>query len=488
MSPRLAVVAGVGALAAVVVAGTATRPAAQKAGAAASASSRPVTRVQLVCPGLDGSAQAPVQISAVDAGPLLAAGGAPSVRVTLTPLSVGPAAGPARPATATALSMDPASTTTFAARLTATVVTAVGAGAGNVVASQHQLVPDGPLRGLVSAPCLRPTTDSWLTGADGRVGHSDVLVVANPGSTDAAVTVTAWAETGPLDLPGLQSLSVPAGHSVELTVADYAPDAGLVSFHVHADTGRVAAEVRSSQSAGLSATGTDWLPPTQPPARHLVVPGYQSGAGPRLLVVTNPGHADATVRLRLIAQDRAFVPAGHPDLVVAPGRSALVDLSTSLGGTVATAELTSDQPVLAAGSSQATAPGGLPDLDWLPATSALARPGVLAENTPSLGGTGVLVLTAVGQPATVRLVGRSGQAHTVQLGADRTVSVDLTSALGDDGVGPVAVVPVSGAVFAARSMQASGAHGPLLTAIVPTELAAPIRLPAVRQDLRVAVR
>jgi hypothetical protein len=105
-----------------------------------------------------------------------------------------------------------------------------------------------------------------------------------------------------------------------------------------------------------------------------------------------------------------------------------------------------------------------------------------------LGGAGVLVLTAVGQPATVRLVGRSGQAHTVQVGADRTVSVDLTSALGDDGVGPVAVVPVSGAVFAARSMQASGAHGPLLTAIVPTELAAPIRLPAVRQDLRVAVR
>jgi hypothetical protein len=440
--------------------------------------------VQLVCPGLDGSARAPVQISVVDVGRLLDPATARPVRVTLTPLNVA-AAGAVETAS---LSPAPVATTTFSTRLPATVVTAVGPGAGGVVASQHLLVPDGTLRGLVSSPCLPAGTDSWITGADGRVGHNDVLVIANPGGIEAEVTASAWSSTGRVDLPGLQSLSVPAGHAVELDVANYAPDAGLVGFHIHADQGRIAAQVRGNQINGLSAAGTDWLPPSLPPATHLVVPGYTSGAGPRLLVVTNPGSQDATVRLRLLTRDRAFVPAGHPDLVVPPGRSGFVDLSTSLGGAAAAAELVSDQPVIAAGTSQATSAGGLPDFGWQPATSALTGAAVLAENTPALGGGATLALTAVGQEAAVRLVGRSGQSRTVTVGADRTVSLDLRAMLGADGVGPLAVVPMSGTVWASRSIAAEGAHGPLLTTIVPGSLPPPIRLPAVREDLRVAVR
>ena len=487
MSPRLATAVGVVALAAVVAAGSATRPATVSPGSAPTAT-RPVTKVQLVCPGLDGSGRAPVQISAVDTAKLLDPAGAMPVRVSVAPLHVRTSDGVAGPVAATTLSLGPSATLTFASRLPATVVTATGPGAGNVVASQHQLVSDGSLRGLVSAPCQPATTDSWITGADGRVGHNDVMVVGNPGSTDAQVTVSAWSVTGPVDLPKLQSLTVPAGQGVELDLANYVPDAGLVTLHLHADSGRVAASVRDNQTAGLSAAGTDWLAPTLPPAGHLVVPGFLGGPGPRLLLVTNPGRDDATVRLRLVTADRAFVPAGHPQLVVPPGRSAFVDLSTSLGGAVAAAELTSDHPVVAAGMSQATASGQLSDLAWQAAVPALTGPGVLAENTPALGGGGVLALTTLDQPATVRLVGRSGRSRTVQVGAGRTVIFDLRSVLGDDGAGPVAVVPVSGQVWASRSIEASGAHGPLLTTIVPATLPGSIRLPAVREDLRVAVR
>jgi len=138
--------------------------------------------------------------------------------------------------------------------------------------------------------------------------------------------------------------------------------------------------------------------------------------------------------------------------------------------------------------SQATGSGQLPDLAWLPATAALGGPGVLPDNTPTLGDGGVLALTTLDQAATVRLVGRSGRSHVVDVPAGRTVSVDLRSALGDDGTGPVAVVPVSGLVWASRSIEAHGAHGPLLTALVPATLPPPIRLPAVREDPRVADR
>jgi hypothetical protein len=262
----------------------------------------------------------------------------------------------------------------------------------------------------------------------------------------------------------------------------------LVSLHIHADVGRVAAQVRDNQSAGLTTTGTDWLPPTEPPTRSLVVPGYLGGPGPRLLVVTNPGRDDATVHLRLITRDRAFVPAGHPDLVVPPGRSSLVDLSTSLGGASASVELTSTQPVVAAGMSQVTGPGAVPDLAWHPASPPLHGPAAFAENGSALGAGGVLSLTALAAPATVRLVAASGRSRTLSVGADRTVVVDLRNMLGADATGPIAVVPETGAVWATRSLSATGAHGPLVTSVAAAPLPLPIRLPRPVEDPRVAVR
>ena len=485
MSRRLAPALGVVAVAALVAAGTASRPGEEStAGSTGTAHDRPVASTQLVCPGVDGSPTAPVQITVADLSRAMDPRAKASPPVTLTTLTR--QGGVERPPAT--LTPTPAATTTVAGHLDATVVTATGSAAGHLVASQHSLVPGGKLRGLLSAPCLPAVADTWITGADGRLGHTDVLVLANPGSVDAAVTVSAWSETGPVDLPGLQSYSLPAGHVAELAVSGYAPDAGLVSLHVHADVGRVAAQVRDNESVGLSTVGNDWLPPTSPPSRRLVVAGYVAGAGPRLLVLTNPGRDDATVRLRLLTRTRAFVPAGHPDVVVAPGRSALVDLSASLGGVAAAVELTSDQPVLAAGMSRMTSATGLPDLAWQPAAPALRGPAALPESSPVLGAGGVLSLTAVGQPATVRLVPASGQSRTVQVGADRTITIDLGALLGAAAAGPLAVVPEAGSVWATRSIAASGAHGPLLTVLTAAPLPPPLRLPVTDEDLRVAVR
>src|SRR3954467_1193605 len=149
MTGRLAPVAGVVALAGVVAAGAATRP-----GATASTPSppatRPVTSVQLVCPGLDGSAGAPAQISAADVSGMLDPATAVPGHVTLTALREGNHGAAAAPVT---LSLTPAAARTSSVRLPATVVTAAGPSAAHVVATQHALVADGPLRSLLSAPC-----------------------------------------------------------------------------------------------------------------------------------------------------------------------------------------------------------------------------------------------------------------------------------------------------------------------------------------------
>ncbi len=161
----------------------------------------------------------------------------------------------------------------------AVLVTAEGSGAAAVAADQQRLIPHGSNRGLFSTACLEPATDWWITGADGRIGYIDTLVLANPGTTAANVTVTAWSSGGALEPPKLQSFTVDPLSAVDLPVANYAPDAANVTLHVHANSGRVTAEVRDIRVNGIRAAGLDWIPPTRPPARSLVVPGIPAGAG-----------------------------------------------------------------------------------------------------------------------------------------------------------------------------------------------------------------
>ena len=79
-------------------------------------------------------------------------------------------------------------------------------------------------------------------------------------------------------------------------------------------------------------------------------------------------------------------------------------------------------------------------------------------------------------------------AGTGSVHLDRMVTVDLRTAFGSDASGPIAVVPVTGAVWATRSLSATGAHGPLVTSLAAMPLPHPLRLPHIVEDLRVAVR
>ena len=442
----------------------------------------PATDVQLICPGLDGLGGEPMTVTVADLGPAFGRAGGPP-RVSATALT-----GDRRPE---ALTPDPAATLRFTSRAPAVVVRVRGPGAGAIAADQHGLVPRGPGRGALSTPCLPPTTDWWLTGADGRVGHDDELVLVNAGSTPADVTVTAWAATGRLVPPRLESFSVGAGSRAVLPVAAYTPDAAFVTFHVHANSGRVAAQVRTAQTAGLYPDGVDWLAPTLPPSRQVTVPGFARGPGPRLVVVTNPGPTDATVHLRVVTADRAFVPSGHPELPLPAGRSATVDLASTLGGAPGAVELTSDVPVTAAGMSQLDPDGGAgtyADLQWQPAATPLSGPAALADNSAPLDQAVRLSLAAPGAAGSVRVVTASGRSRTISVRADRTLSVDLVDLLGAAARGPLLLLPVSGRLTVSRSVSATGTHGPLVTAEQPWSLPVPASLPPVVQDPRAAVR
>jgi len=436
----------------------------------------PVTDVQLVCPGLDqGDAATPTTLTVADVG-----GSSPSV--TYRPLT----GADAKPQ---ALQPRPTATVTLAGHAPAVLVHVSGAGAADVVADQRAMVSTGRLRGASSAPCLQPADDIWLTGADGRVGRTDTLVLANPGTVAANVTVTAWSGSGRSVPPRLDSFAVEPFSSVALPVADYVPDQALVTFRVHANSGRVAAMVRTNSVVGLNAAGTDWLPPTHAPARDLVVTGFAPGGGHRLLVVTNPGRQDAQVQLQAMTGTRAYTPAGHQQAFVPAGRSALVDLGTTLGGVSAALRLSSDHPVVAAGMSEVSSAGKpFSDLLWQPADAPLSGVAAVPENVAPFGQNVRLWVTAVGGPASIQLTAVGGGRRTLAVPADRTVAFDPVQLLGAAGRGAISLTPLSGSVYVLRGVGATGSHGPLVSAEPLQSLPAPVRLPPAVPDLRAAVR
>ena len=240
----------------------------------------------------------------------------------------------------------------------------------------------------------------WITGAEGRVGYDDALFLANAGDGLANVTVTAWSAKGPLTPPRLQSLAISPRTAMSLPVANYAPDAALITFHVRANTGRVVAEAVDGRFAGLGPAGSDWIAPTRPPATRLVVPGFPGGPGYRDLVVSDPGSADATVSLRVSTGSGSFVPAGRQALRVPAGHSAVLDLQTAFARGPGAVMLISDVPVVASAVSQEPVRGKFADVQWQPAAAALSGPSVLVSNVPPFGQTAQLMLTATGAAAT----------------------------------------------------------------------------------------
>lgn len=348
----------------------------------------------------------------------------------------------------------------------------------------------GRFRGLLGASCLAPATNWWFAGADGRVGYTDSLILANPAPTPAEVAVTLWTGKGPQSPPRLEAIPVPARSRVAIGIASVAPDIPTIAMHVHADSGAIVAALIDRRSSALNSNGGDFIPPTAPPSRTFLVPGFPAGGGPRRLVLADPGQVDATVDLKLVTRSGTFAPAGANQVVVHQQHTAVIDLTKVFGGSPGAVKISSDQPVVAQGLAQLTATGLRPDLMWTAAVPPLAGPAGVANGHEPDGGGCALVLTAPAGTAKVTVATPAGRHSVITVPAGRSVSVLLTNLI-NAGAGPwpFTVTPSGNApVYAVRVLFFSGAHGALITGEPLSSLPRPIPLPPVRDDQRVAVR
>ena len=464
-----------------VVAGT-VRP---EAGRVHSPTARaiPVSNSAVVCPDTTGESDGATVVTVANVSGQLPGGSASPADVKSTPLS-------GKSAKTSVLGDHPVSRLSTTTDATAVLVSATGKGAGAVAADQNRLIPRGQFRALLSAPCLTPGTDWWIAGADGRVGYSDRLYLANPGTTIANITVTAWSQKGRQEPPALQSYSVGPDTTAVLPVSQFVPNARWVTLHVHANTGRVTSEVLDRRLSGIQPIGSDWIPPTLPPGKDLVVPGYLRGDYLHRLLITDPGKHDATVSLRLATTTGNFVPAGQQNVVVPAGHSVELEMAQSLGGVPGAVVLHSDEDVVASGFSFADRHLDRDrfDFQWQSAAVPITRPAVLPNNAPPFGETSRIYLTAPDDKAQVRITAQTGDAKVVTVPAGRTIAWDPIAELGKASYGPLVIVPVGGGdVYASRTLLAYGAHGPLITCEQPILLPQSTTLPVVVQDPRAAV-
>jgi hypothetical protein len=439
----------------------------------------------VVCPAVNGTPSGTASLAAVaDVARALQPASKSSGTVTATVL-----AGPkSKPVT---IHPAPAATLRSVAKTNRTIaITATGSVAASLAADQLSETATGRFRALSTVRCVAPKTDWWFSGTDGRVGFTDVLILANPTRGPAEVTVSLWGDKGALQNPRLEALQVAGQSVVKIPISSVAPDDASVGVHVHATSGAVTAAVLDHRSSGLKSLGGDFIPETTAPSTSAVVAGYPPGSGPRYVIITAPGKLDATVDLRLVTKSGSFTPTGINQFVVRAEHARVIELTKSLNGSSGAVVLSSDQPIFANGISVTLETGQRPDIMWVGATPPLTGPSAIADGHEPDGGHAFLYLAAPQGTARVRVSSPNGKSTTIAVPARHSVVADITKTVqAATGPWPFVVTPIGAApVYGVRAMYFAGAHGALITGEPLVGLPKPIVLPPVREDPRVAVR
>lgn len=450
----------------------------------ATAGSAPVTSTELVCPNVNGVPAATTSRAAVA-----------DISAALTPPSQSTGAVAATllagsKSKTTALHTPPAVTLPSVSKQSHTYqIAATGSVAATLAADTVTETTSGRYRGLLGVRCQAPATDWWFAGADGRIGFTDMLLIANPSPAPATVAVSTWGAKGPVSNQ-LDALRIRAQSTTRVSIASIAPDVASVGVRVHATSGSVMATIVDHRSKGIDSLGGDVIPSVAAPFTSGVIPGFPPGRGPRYLILTAPGDRDATVNLRMVTKSGSFAPSGINQFVVRAGHSKVVSVARPLAQSPGAVELSSDQPIIASGLSVTLETGGRPDLMWLGVTPPIQGAAAIADGKQPDGGHTILYLSAPQGAAQVRVTAPSGSATTIAIPAGKSIAAEISKTVHEpSGPQPFVVTPIGSApVYGIRALYFAGAHGALITGEPLIGLPKPLPLPPVREDPRVAIR
>ncbi len=349
------------------------------------------------------------------------------------------------------------------------------------------LVTAGDLRGLAAATCLPPTADAWLVGGSTAVGSTADLVLVNPGTTTAEVSLTVWGPTGSVDLPAATQLVGPHAQKV-VHLGGAAPEQRSLVVHAATTGGQVAVWLQDGALRGFTPAGAELVVPASAPATRAVVPGVlvedsaaDSPDAPMLRLLA-PGSEATTARVTLLGADGPVDLPGATTVDLPAGQVTDVPLGGLPAGAY-TVVVDADAPVVASTAFSRVGKAG--DLDPTPrverAWSAAATPGA-GLAVPAAGTRTTLVVGAVpdGDAAaatgaatgTLRLLGADGTVlaeHRLSVDAASTGSWPLTELAPDPArVVGVLVVPDDGSMPLSWALVAEVSQGDgVLASVLP---------------------
>lgn len=311
------------------------------------------------------------------------------------------------------------------------------------------------LGGMATMQCQGPGTDFWFVGPGQQSAPVIQLYLMNTDDQPADATVDILTDNGPVVGSADAGITVPAHGEVMQSLAGAVNGAHVVALNVTTSVGRVVAAVLETSSGQPGA----WLPPTQQPARTMVLPGLPGTAGGGTLYVAVPGADNAQLTVTAVTARGAYQPTGGTAINLPGGSAGQVPLP-SLGGVAAALKITSNVPITAS-LSVAGGPAGAPGV-FTVATGPVLEQGVIAGNPGNSGGSSSVVLSAPGGAAKVKVteLTQSGQAtgspQVVQLPAHHTVSAALVAG---SSAFAVVIIPLrgSGPVYAGRVVIQNGA-------------------------------
>jgi hypothetical protein len=224
-------------------------------------------------------------------------------------------------------------------------LTAEGAMAPAVAATQEWRLAGKDLRGLATTPCSAGGPDLWLLGGGAGPGRLERLVLSNPGDNPVTADITIHGAGGPLGDPMVQTVAPGGRVSLLLDARTGAEERPAV--HVRASGGVVHATLTDTWVSGSTALGAETVAPTASPGTVQVIPGAVLGSGPASLRVAVPGDQEAVVRVSVLARDGLVPLKGDTVLTVGAGSVGDLPIEGAPEGTYAVA-VRSDVPVVAA--------------------------------------------------------------------------------------------------------------------------------------------
>ena len=344
------------------------------------------------------------------------------------------------------------------APLLVTVSTLNGATEPPLVAgAQTQEAATDDLTGLAAASCGEAAADSWLVAGSTSLGQTSLVLLSNPTSVQATVTLTIYSEGGLVDAPGAAGIVVAPGAQKVVPLAGLAPSAAAPVVHVQSTGGQVFASLQQSFEQGIDPRGVELTGATATPSHVQVISGMtiaslaaltaaQSSEGygvdlpaVRLFV---PGTQAARVTVGAVGETGTAAGNSYAT-TVKPGVAVELPLDGLKDGSY-TVTVRSNVPIVAAARTSVVA-GSVRDFAWFVSSPAMAKKFLAA--IPTGPGPVIHFANPGDKDKKVTLITASGAATAVTVpaggAANSPVARGMLTVSGADGL--YASVSLSGA-------------------------------------------